>query len=74
MNHERNISIPSLSIEELKLIFSATDWYHGTYPHHAAFEDRLETVQSLIYRLQTLIEEHEDACEDDDCRCLSAYE
>ena len=74
MNKERNISIPSLTIEELKLIFSATDWYHGTYPHHAAFKDRLETVESIICRLQALIEAHEDACEDDSCRHLSAYE
>ena len=53
------ISLNNLSIEEVKAIFSALDFYHGMYPDNDYYKEQVERIESLLAMLQSTIEENE---------------
>ena len=53
------MNLNNLSIEEVKILFSAIDFYHGMYPDNNYFKERIDSIESLKVRLQSLIEESE---------------
>ncbi len=58
------ISLNNLSIEEVKAIFSALDFYHGMYPDNTHFKEQVERIESLLAMLQSAIEENESPVSD----------
>ena len=58
------ITLNNLSIEEVKLLFSALDFYHGMYPDNEYFKERVERIESLLVMVQSVIEENESPIED----------
>ena len=58
------ISLNNLSIEEVKAIFSALDFYHGMYPDNTHFKEQVERIESLLVMMQSVIEENESPIED----------
>jgi hypothetical protein len=65
MNKQKEISIYNLTIEEVKILFTSLDFYLGTYHDISHYKDRVITLETLLLRLQTLIEAHEDNTEED---------
>ena len=58
------ISLNNLSIEEVKAIFSALDFYHGMYPNNTHFKEQVERIESLMVMVQSVIEENENPVDD----------
>jgi len=58
------ITLSNLSIEDVKILFSAIDFFHGTYPDNEHYKDRVERIESLLAMLQSLIEEYENPVDD----------
>ena len=53
------ITLNNLSIEEVKTLFSALDFYHGMYPDNNHYREQVERIESLLAMLQSAIEENE---------------
>ena len=58
------ITLNNLSIEEVKTLFSALDFYHGMYPDNNHYREQVERIESLLAMLQSAIEENETPIED----------
>ena len=58
------INLNNLPIEDVKLLFSSLDFYHGMYPDNTYFREQVERIESLMVRLQSLIEENENPVDD----------
>ena len=53
------ITLNNLSIEDVKLLFTTLDFYHGMYPDNDYYKEQVERIESLLAMLQSTIEENE---------------
>ncbi len=60
------ITLNNLSIEDVKLLFTTLDFYHGMYPDNEHYRAQVERIESLLAMLQSAIEENETP--DGDCQ------
>ena len=60
------ITLNNLSIEDVKLLFTTLDFYHGMYPDNDYYKEQVERIESLLAMLQSTIEENETT--DGDCQ------
>ena len=60
------ITLNNLSIEDVKLLFTTLDFYHGMYPDNDYYKEQVERIESLLAMLQSTIEENETP--DGDCQ------
>tara|TARA_A100001515_G_scaffold32998_2_gene25730 strand:+ start:202 stop:420 length:219 start_codon:yes stop_codon:yes gene_type:complete len=58
------ITLNNLSIEDVKLLFTTLDFYHGMYPDNEHYREQVERIESLLAMLQSTIEENETPIED----------
>lgn len=58
------INLNNLPIEDIKLLLSSLNFYHGMYPDNTYFKEQIGSIESLKVRLQSLIEESESPASD----------
>ena len=58
------ITLNNLSIEDVKLLFTTLDFYHGMYPDNDYYKEQVERIESLLVMVQSVIEENESPVSD----------